>query len=369
MSSVAAEHLATARTASGQTLASLARDRNNNFNLIRCTLALMVLIHHAFELTGNPVEPSNLAARGLSNFGEIGVNGFFIVSGFLVTRSLLGRATLKAFVLARVLRIFPGLWVMLIVTTLALSLLSSLGPATYLQHPGTWTYAARNATAMLITFPLPGVFTDNPATVAANGSLWSLKYEMLCYLSLAFAGALGLAQRRWPLAAVAAFCAVALILLPGEVNYFFDLMRRLGLCFTLGSTAAAFADKVPMRLSVVAVLVLLALLCDRTALSPVTWTLAYGYSLLWFAYVPKGVLLAFNRLPDLSYGLYIYAFPIQQALIATGIGAAAFTNMGLALPATLICAALSWYIIEKPALELKETLGRRRDPRVAEQQA
>ena len=347
----------------GPTLDSLATDRNNNFNLLRVTLAFAVIVHHAFVITGNAFVPESLLTRFLAQMGDIAVAGFFVISGFLVTRSLFLRATVAKFAMARILRIYPGLIVMLLVTTVLLAPFSSVPPIDYLANPQTWLYVARNATAIDINYDLPGLFKDH-ASSAVNGSLWSLRYEMLCYAMLALAGLLGFTRRSWPIGVATGACAIALLVLSHEsLPYMVSVARKMGFLFGVGATAAAFAAHVPMRLRYVLALFLAALLLDPTPLSLIVWSIAFGYLLLWFAYVPKGAILGFNRLPDISYGLYIYAYPVQQLMIQLGIGADPASNILLATPVTALFATLSWYSIEKPALQLKNWLGRRKDPR------
>jgi peptidoglycan/LPS O-acetylase OafA/YrhL len=348
----------------GPVLADLARGRNNNFNLLRVILASVVLVHHGFVLTGNAVAGTNILTRIVHSLGEIGVDGFFVVSGFLVTRSLLARHDVGAFAAARILRIYPGLWVMLILTTTAMAALSTLPVGQYLASPDTRAYFIHNATAFFITFNLPGVFAGQPND-AVNGSLWSLKYELLCYVGVAATGLLGVARKHWPFVLATAACAALFLLIRGEPNYFVGLFRRLGLVFGLGAIAAAYAPQIRLKLGIAAALWALALLVDRTILSPIALSIAYAYSLLWLAYVPGGVIRKWNSLPDISYGLYIYAFPVQQTLIATGLATTPLRNMLCAWAIVGTLATLSWYVVEKPALELKDRFGRRRDPRVA----
>jgi hypothetical protein len=234
----------------------------------------------------------------------------------------------------------------------------------YLTSHETRNYLLHNATAFFITFNLPGLFHGQP-NEAINGSLWSLRYELLCYTGVAFTGLTGLSRKRWPYVLAVLVCAALFIAIPGPPEYFVGLLRRLGLVFGLGAVAAVFAPQLRLRLALVAVLGLTALALDRTIVAPIAWSIAYAYGLLWLAYVPRGFIRQFNKLPDISYGLYIYAFPVQQTLIATGLGLSPWRNM---LEAWLIVgtlATLSWFGIEKPALALKHRLGRQRDPRVA----
>jgi peptidoglycan/LPS O-acetylase OafA/YrhL len=347
-----------------ESLADVAKGRDNNFNLIRMVMASMVLVHHGFVLTGHPIASTNLLTRLVHNFGEIGVDGFFVISGFLVTRSLLSRHDVGAFVAARVLRIFPGLWVMLTVTTLAFSALTTLPAQQFLLHHETLSYVARNATAFFIAFNLPGLF-EHQANNAANGSLWSLHYELMCYAGVALTGLLGIARKKWPFVLGVLACIALFVAIPEHPSYFIGLFRRLGLVFGLGAVAASFSTRIPLRFIYAVILAALGFALDSTLLAPVAWSLFYAYLLLWAAYVPRGPIRAFNRLPDISYGLYIYAFPVQQSLIATGLALTPLRNMLGAWVITATLATISWYVIEKPSLELKDRLGRQRDPRVA----
>ena len=132
-----------------------------------------------------------------------------------------------------------------------------------------------------------------------------------------------------------------------------------------GFSMFVFAPQMRLRLAMVGLLFAIALALERTIVAPISWSVAYAYGLLWVAYIPKGFIRNFNKLPDISYGLYIYAFPVQQTLIATGLALVPWRNMLMAWVIVGTLATLSWYGIEKPALALKDRLGRQRDPRVA----
>jgi peptidoglycan/LPS O-acetylase OafA/YrhL len=127
-------------------------------------------------------------------------------------------------------------------------------------------------------------------------------------------------------------------------------MLRLSLCFVLGAACAHYARHLFLRLDVLLGLLLMAWLSVGSPLFQSLAALCIAYGVLYLAYVPKGWLLHFNRLGDYSYGLYLFAFPIQQALKAVWPGLQPWPMFASAALLTLLCAIASWHLIEKPAL-------------------
>jgi peptidoglycan/LPS O-acetylase OafA/YrhL len=170
-----------------RSIASLAQGRDNNLNLMRALAACMVIVSHSYVLTSGITgsEPWQ-ATLGMSP-GAMAVDIFFVVSGFLVTGSLLKSQSAWLFTVARVLRIYPGLWVALLLTTLMVGVgFSSLSFGDFMAHPQTWRYVVRNALMVIGgESALPGSFASNPFPDAVNGSLWTLRYELRLYLLLA----------------------------------------------------------------------------------------------------------------------------------------------------------------------------------------
>lgn len=151
-------------------LSSFTQGKNNNFNLIRIIAALAVLVGHSFALLRQP-EPLG-QSLGMS-LGSISVDVFFIASGFLVAGSLMLRQRIGDYLLARVLRIFPGLLVMLLLTVFGLGVyFTSLPVSAYLQHAETHRYFLKCASLVSgVAYTLPGVFEGRPYQGAVNGSL------------------------------------------------------------------------------------------------------------------------------------------------------------------------------------------------------
>ncbi len=309
----------------------------NSFDLLRLAAAMLVVFHHGFVLAGRA--PPRLGA--ISDLGGLGVGVFFVISGYLVTASFQRSAGLGDYLVKRVLRIAPGLIVALLLTAFVLGpLVTTLPPQAYLTDPQPWLYVVRNALLYPVTYVLPGVFEHNPYPGAVNGSLWTLRLEFTAYLGVAVLGAVGGLRpgvvAGLALAAAGAFLAIEQVLpsgAGGELGRLIDLAARNGFLF-LGGAWLHLRGGAPRRWQIALSALLL--------LTP-----------LWILGLPA-VVIALGRLPgprlaaDLSYGLYIYAFPVQQLLAAHGL-----LSFPAALLATLPLAIASWLLIEKPALRLK----------------
>ena len=338
-----------------RSLASYAEEPQNNYLLLRLVAALLVIYGHSYAITRLPGQTDLIQqALHFTYAGGIGVDAFFVISGFLVTASYLKRRDWLEFMKARCLRIFPGLLVCLLALVFLLGpMVSSLGPLSYLTDPELYSRLLRNITLVDRHLSLPGVFEDLPAR-GVNGSLWTLPVEFLLYMMLGLFGAAGiLFSRRWYGAFILA-CCIAATLLSTEVRIFVDnaIFLRLFLLFAVGSVMRVYAARVPLSSWIFGALSLAMVLDYQQLGFEYMFTAWLIYAVFWVAYVPN--LRGFNRLGDYSYGLYIYAFPIEQALRQY---IPAIQPLELFLCASLLtlgCAMLSWHFVEHPALELKK---------------
>ena len=204
------------------TIAKLDQNRENNFDFIRFVAAAMVIFSHTYAvLKDNSSEPLS-GATGFITFGSLAVEIFFIVSGYLVCKSLLMRSSPLAFVEARILRIFPALIICCASCTLVLGpILTRLPLGEYFGAAQTWHYLFDNATLLKLQWFLPGVFEHNPLPGVVNGSLWTLPTEFKMYLALLAAGLIVLpfpSQRERVLLVMVAGCFVfAHITYPGRL--------------------------------------------------------------------------------------------------------------------------------------------------------
>ncbi|MBC3873660.1 acyltransferase family protein [Undibacterium flavidum] len=345
---------------SSPTLGELAVGKDNNFNLLRLLAAFAVLFSHSFAMLGQP-EP--FAASVGKNLGAMAVDVFFVTSGFLVCASLMRSRNALDYLRARVLRIFPALWVMLVLTVFVLgAYVSRLDFVSYLRDAQTWHYLLKNALLMGdIEFYLRGVFERNHLNGIVNGSLWSMVYELNMYLMLLLSYSVYcyVAKIRSQVIAL----TVALVVLVGAwflLDRYYLLVHaqllRFVWFFFIGSFLYLIRHRVPMSGRIMTGIIaasIIALSISGHAFL-IVYYLTLPYVLFYLAYVPTGKIRAFNRLGDYSYGVYLYAFPLQQALVASYSD---WTVSMLVIGAgvlTLMCAICSWHWIERPILALRK---------------
>lgn len=329
--------------------------RRNNFDALRVLAALAVLISHSFAIAGDP-QP----AVGVMDVGTIGVMVFFGISGFLIAQSWSLDGHVGRFLTKRCLRIFPALIVLLLGCTLALGpIVSTLDADRYFADGQTWRYLVNNA-LLLTTDQLPGVFASLPYPLQVNASLWTLQVEMTAYVAIVVVGLLGGLRRIW----VAPLLAAVLIVAPhGLVPWTRDLFVLQA--FAVGSSLYVWRRQVPWRWSIAA-----------TGLA--AWALSFeGLQLLLaVAVIPYATILVAYRGPallrrltahgDFSYGLYLWAWPVGQTVaLLLGPSATTLVVIAVSLPISYALAAVSWKLIEAPALRLKKRYaGPAPEPRV-----
>jgi peptidoglycan/LPS O-acetylase OafA/YrhL len=343
-------------------IADRAGGRDNNFNLLRMLAAVGVLISHAYPITlghGTP-EPFS-AILGGTTLGTVCVMIFFSISGFFITRSFDQKHSLKAFLQARALRLFPALAAVLTLTVGVSALFLTVAPP-QVFWPGAMEYLLRNLFLFFPKYPLPGVFESNPYGQAINGSLWTLNYEVMCYLGVVLFGGLGLLRR--PSALIVALLMFLAVYTAAQVlplHSRIENLTRLGLPFAIGMSFWVWRDTIPLSWPLAIAVLAVAVLLRPTPASHFSLALALAYGVFVLGYARFGVLDEYARLGDYSYGTYVYAFPIQQLVASFGV-ISPFANMAFAFPAVLLCAVLSWNYIEAPALRLRSARTARPQP-------
>ena len=292
---------------------------------MRLIAALLVVVSHTFPLSGR----APFTIVGVEDLGALGVSIFFVISGFLVSASYLRDP--KTYLLKRLLRIEPGLIAALTITVAGLGLMSTAPISDY--APRAAIYVLSNALFLPTEHDLPGLFAGNPIPGVVNGVLWTLRLEM------AFYGVLMLvrADRRAVLT-LTAICAVVWAVMSVATPDWAEarstriafLAARNGLLFFAGAAIQLLALRIPLWLAGASGLAF-----------PLIGPLALPMVVLGLARPGK--------LPaDLSYGIYIYAFPVQQVLASHG-----WLTLPAAVLAVLPFAAVSWFLVERPALSLK----------------
>jgi peptidoglycan/LPS O-acetylase OafA/YrhL len=326
-------------------LSTVTNSRANNFDVLRLAAAFLVLVHHSFPLGGHdaPLEPHNL--------GTLGVEVFFVISGFLVTRSWCGQPHLGAFLRKRARRILPGLVGAVTVTALVIGpAFTSESPIAFLASPAPWGYIAANASLLLHEYVLPSVFTGNPME-AANGSLWTLPVEARAYLLLGLLGFACLVRR-------GVIVPLAVTLLGANIMIDFSPAGRLTSLFFASSALYLLRDSVILRADVAAALFAAFVAAYTTRFTTAVDMLALPYLVVFAAYrTPARLRRLTGATGDVSYGVYLYGFPIQQAIVATLGPVASPLVLLISAPLTWLAGLASWQLVESRFLVRRRTAG------------
>ncbi|MBY6437554.1 acyltransferase [Rhodococcus kroppenstedtii] len=325
--------------------------RNNSLNALRLALAVTVVVSHTWPLGGYGPDP-RLGDRTL---GSIAVAGFFAISGYLITMSRMSGRSTASFYRARVLRIYPGfLAAMVMVAAFFGPLYSTTTDSGPYDLSSAVAYVVRNSLLYIRQWGIDGTLETAPYPVTWNGSAWTLFFEFVCYVAIGVAVSM-VPERALP-AAVGVGGLVACVISGLAVHTGMSIQPDLVfLCsvssfFAAGSLLFLYRDR--CRLHPVGAFIS-ALVCVASAavglfgvLAPVP--LAYLVMYLGAA-LP---LRRLGRTHDLSYGIYIYAFPVQQMVTTLGRGMPLLAHFAISLAVTTVFAVGSWFLVERPSLRL-----------------
>jgi len=341
----------------------LQRKMSNNFDFLRLLAASFVIIGHSSDVLLNQPLASD-PSKFLFGFSmqSLGVLIFFIISGYLVTASFENKKSWTGFIMGRILRIFPALIVVVLISVFVLGTsLTTLSLSGYFSHPLTLQYL-QDMTLYRMYYYLPGVFECNPIGGSVNASLWTLPYEFTCYLYIALAGILVTVNNKWT--SIGLFCIYFISYLVFQIQIDKIVIPVIGidfktffipfLYFLSGSLFYKFRNQISFNFygllicAVITLLFKLGLLHQQFLIPVIT------YCVLALAFSNSIKLYYAARHGDFSYGLYLYAFPVQQLIVYfLPFRPDLWIMIVLSFICTLPFAILSWHLIEKKALQLK----------------
>lgn len=320
--------------------------RANNFDLIRLGAALLVLISHACALRGLSCDPLQ-AWTGLGS-GGWGVFTFFAISGYLVARSWEADPHPLRYAARRALRIYPGLVVVTLLTAFVLGpLMTALPLGEYFTHQGVYAYLT-TMTGFKIAHVLPGVFDGNWYPSRVNGSLWTIPRELKLYCLAPIAWIIARRLGRWSLLAAWG----ALFAFDQGVWPEYRPLLEFSTYFVLGMFIAALPAAALPGVAAVGALAALGCLVFRGVDARYFTAVAIPCLAIGLGSRPA-LFPALSRIGDLSYGTYIYAFPVQQIIMALWPHLPLWATLLAPIPPVFLLAWLSWTLVERPALALK----------------
>ena len=334
-----------------RTLADALDPRKNSLNAIRLALAIGVIAWHSFPLTGSDLHFAPL--RQLVS--EVFVDAFFAISGYLITSSWLRNPKWWPFIRSRFLRIMPGFWCNLVVTAFVFAPLSfvllSHGLPTGFGRSAVG-YLTKNAFLRINQYPIAGSPVSVPYPRAWNGSLWTLRWEVMCYLAVLIAGVLRFFRfaATIPTLFGASLAGNIVLMVHPSSNDDVSHLFRFSLMFLAGAVLLHYQGKVSASWRFVAIAAVIVAVSSLLPDYRIIGALPVAYVCIATGALAKRPSLR----NDISYGVYVYAFPVQQMLAVLGVWKVGMPLFFvIATIATLPFAAASWFWVEKPSLRLK----------------
>jgi peptidoglycan/LPS O-acetylase OafA/YrhL len=326
----------------------------NNFDFLRFISSLFVIISHCYSLTGKEdKELLMVISRQTYHFSSLGLICFFVISGYLVSQSLFNSASILNYAWKRILRIVPGLCGVILFSLFVIGpAFSALAIPDYFLSIHTWSYLRNVFFIFPLQWDLPGLFMNN-VEKSVNGSLWTLTLEGRLYILLVLLFLLRLFSNK----IIITLIFIMLVILSPLFNVVFRSASPFPFYFALDFFAGVVASLYKKKIKYNKWLFLLALSiiilrCFSEAFNSMT-LIAFPYLVLYIAQLPSR-LNRFGRYGDFSYGMFLYAFPVQQCIIQLTKGNIPIVPLiFLSILLTLPFAILSWKFIESKALKQK----------------
>lgn len=333
--------------------------KNNNFDFLRFLFALLVVVSHSYPLSGDNESSQWIykITNGQIVLAQIGLSGFFIISGYFIFQSLERSKDLLDYFKKRFLRLFPALAVVLIISIILVPFVYE-GEVSFFKNTAVYTYVPYNLSLYGFQSSIKGVFDTNPYH-SINGSLWTIRYEFSLYVALAFLFFFR-AQKQLITFILFVCFSIFMILNTFCLNRFggsslFGLqgfhVLNLGTFFICGSLLASLQfEKIKHKSIILIISVLILVLSLYYNFYDSVKHLVFPIVILLIGFIPLPFISTFGKFGDMSYGIYIYSFPIQQTLMYYY----KMNTYSLLIYSVLLSIGfgyISWHLIEKRALK------------------
>jgi peptidoglycan/LPS O-acetylase OafA/YrhL len=340
------------------------QSRNNNYDLLRVVAALCIMFTHSFDLLGqNRKETLMVFSNQKLNFAHIGLAIFFAVSGYLIAKSADTSSSFKNYIWKRFLRIQPLLIIVSIISIFIMGpIFTTSSLAAYFADFHTYTYLRNVMPLFGIQFILPNVFSTNIGDPGVNGSMWTLIVEERLYLII---GLLFLHKVHFKKILVAGIIILNILFFLNSVfydGYLIPYFNGSNVSYALIFLNASLFYLVQVSFSTIKLKALVSLLLfsilyftSFSIFKSSVQTILIPFLVIVLAEI-KGFTNNAAKYGDITYGLYIFSFPVQQMLIASKFCISPFTLFSTTLLIVVPLAFLSWHFIEKKLLSLKEKL-------------
>lgn len=329
----------------------------NNFDFLRILFASFVIISHSYHLLDPLAKDPFSKLIGHTDLSTLGVFGFFVLSGYLIAQSQ-QNSTLSGFLKKRFRRIMPGLIVAVALVVFVLGpLLTTRDTGAYLASTKVYAYFLKTILFLPTDNLLPGVFEQNPLPYI-NGSLWTLRYEVFCYLSICSFFLFRKQRRLYTILVFSLLFVLRSLHIQGILSVDQGMDGHLGNLLNLSysfyagvllKTAEAWVLKHKRAIFLVSLVLLLASKLLPLQVERSLFLAAFPFFVLSAGLWYVKALKVPTKIGDISYGTYIYAFPVQQALISAGVRDV-YMLIGLSLLLSWCAGFLSFHFIERKFL-------------------
>lgn len=327
-------------------------NHKNNFNFLRLSGALLVIFSHSFDITGKEdIEPVKNLLRGQTAASGIGLTIFFFISGYFITKSAYVTKNALQFIQKRFFRIYPALLLTVLLTVFVIGpIFTRFTLSQYFTTTDTWKYLY-TATGIRIRHVLPGVFTEQSFFInGVNASLWTISLEIMLYISIIFFYILHISKRGMALIAGSVIIICTVLTSANIITDFFYIKYiNLSGIFFLGSFfySSSLNKKQELLLLLLTITIYILLLSFEMN-AGFLFFLIIGI-VTYFLGNSNTLKIYLNN--DISYGTYLFAFPIQQAIFRmTNFNTSIILLLIFSLSIIIPAAFLSWLFIEKPCI-------------------
>lgn len=333
-------------------LENFTNKRSTNLNLLKFFAACAVIISHSYPLSfgKNHVDYLNVISGNSLGLGGLAVAVFFLSSGYLVSKSIEKRGE-KGYIKARILRIIPPLILSVIITILISGLFfSKLNFGSFILNIDTLKYCLNML--LIPIHNLPGVFEKNIYGSVVNGALWTLPVEFFCYIILLVFYKLKLLNKKSfriliPIVLISYF----FIIIAGDYYAILKLIMTYlqpMFVFFMGCVYYIYRDSIKVSNEQFIVNCLLFILCIYLKIGNIGTVLFFPYVLLYVSFCIKQCRTSFSKLGNISYGMYLCGFPIQQMVVSLFGGTMnEYLNMIISIPLSMIIGYIIYLLAEK----------------------
>jgi peptidoglycan/LPS O-acetylase OafA/YrhL len=337
----------------------------NNFHFVRLIASMMVLFSHSFYLFSlTSIDPIHKLTDGRFTFGNVGVYIFLIVSGYLITSSLLKSTNVLDFIWKRFLRVFPAMWVMILISVFFIApLITRVSLIDYFKDGLNYTFLKNLFLYLPNNNKIPTVFVDNPIGTF-NGSLWTIGYEVFFYVLLLFLFRNKMTNVRYLLLfqwiifllvqlylgdSISTYSYSTPFLLNLNIEHFF----RLFIYFESGVLLYLFNEVIFKRKTMLVYLFVCIVVFSLFGITNLFIEIILPPTIIFFA-ISNSVFSFVEKLGDLSYGMYLYGYIVQQYIVSLKISFLNEYSLFLfSLIVSSLIAFVSWNLIEKRFLGFK----------------